>query len=109
MTETFRGIIRHRNGSLTSNGSIDLSFINNKKIRAGSLSGTGTPRSGSISGRLRAASDLEDLGWIDKSQKGLIKDLIISGDLTLQSALDKYECGDSSELEGYNSVFNIYP
>jgi hypothetical protein len=29
------------------------------------------------SGRLRAASDLEEIGWIDKSQKGVIKDLII--------------------------------
>lgn len=57
-------------------------------------------RSGSISGRLRAASDLEEIGWIDKNQKGLIKDLIISGDSTLRSALDKYENGDAHDLEG---------
>jgi hypothetical protein len=30
-------------------------------------------RAGSISGRLRAASDLEECGLIDKSQKGLLK------------------------------------
>ena len=57
-------------------------------------------RSGSISGRLRAASDLEEIGWIDKNQKGVIKDLIISGDSTLRNALDKYENGDAHDLEG---------
>jgi hypothetical protein len=57
-------------------------------------------RSESISGRLRAASDLEEIGWIDKNQKGVIKDLIISGDETLRSALDKYENGDAHDLEG---------
>ena len=57
-------------------------------------------RSESISGRLRAASDLEEIGWIDKSQKGVIKDLIISGDETLRRALDKYEDGDAHDLEG---------
>ena len=46
----------------------------------------------------RTASDLEESGYIDKHQKGIIKDLIISGDLNLQSALDKYEKGDTSEL-----------
>ena len=53
----------------------------------------------SISGRLRSASDLEDRGIIDRAQKGIIKDLIISGDDALQSALDRYEQGDKSELE----------
>jgi hypothetical protein len=53
----------------------------------------------SISGRLRSASDLEDRGIIDRAQKGIIKDLIISGDDALQSALDRYEKGDKSELE----------
>jgi hypothetical protein len=57
-------------------------------------------RSESISGRLRAASDLEEIGWIDKTQKGVIKDLIISGDETLRCALDKYENGDAHDLEG---------
>lgn len=46
----------------------------------------------------RAASDLEESGFIDKHQKGLIKDLIISGDVTLQHMLDKYERGERQEL-----------
>ena len=66
----------------------------------GQLPVTKRGRSGSISGRLRAASDLEEIGWIDKSQKGVIKDLIISGDQTLRNALDKYENGDAGDLEG---------
>lgn len=57
-------------------------------------------RAGSISGRLRSASDLEEKGLIDKSQKGVLKDLIISGDSELQAALDLYDRGDSSQLEG---------
>jgi hypothetical protein len=64
-------------------------------------------RSSSVSGRLRAVSDLEDMGWIDKNQKGLIKDLIISGDTTLRSALDKYEKGDAHELEGIILLFEL--
>lgn len=55
-------------------------------------------RAGSITGRLRTASDLEDSGFINKSEKGFLKDLIISGDAALQEALDKYERGDQSEL-----------
>ena len=58
------------------------------------------PRTQSVSGRLRSASDLEDKGIIDRAQKGVLKDLIIAGDDALQQALDKYEKGDSSELEG---------
>lgn len=57
-------------------------------------------RAGSISGRLRSASDLEEKGLIDKSQKGVLKDLIISGDSALQAALDLYDRGDASQLEG---------
>lgn len=57
-------------------------------------------RAGSISGRLRSASDLEEKGLIDKSQKGVLKDLIISGDSELQTAIDLYDKGDASELEG---------
>mmetsp|Transcript_18929 Transcript_18929/g.31620 ORF Transcript_18929/g.31620 Transcript_18929/m.31620 type:complete len:542 (+) Transcript_18929:99-1724(+) len=56
-------------------------------------------RAGSISGRLRTASDLEQCGLIDNNQKGVLKDMIISGDSTLQGALEKYEQGDPSELE----------
>jgi hypothetical protein len=47
-------------------------------------------------------SDLEDRGIIDKQQKGLLKDLIISGggdNNELQKALDAYEKGDTSALE----------
>lgn len=55
----------------------------------------------SISGRLRSASDLEDDGLIDRSQKSVIKDLIIAGDDVLQNALDKYEQGDKSALEAF--------
>lgn len=57
-------------------------------------------RAGSISGRLRSASDLEERGLIDKSQKGILKDLIISGDSELHVALDMYDRGDTSQLEG---------
>ena len=52
-----------------------------------------------MSGRLRTASDLEELGYIDKNQKGVIKDLIISGNADVQKALDKYRTGDQKELE----------
>ncbi len=55
-------------------------------------------RAGSISQRLRSVSDLEERGVIDKSQKGVLKDLIISGDEPLQSALDMYEGGDGAPL-----------
>merc|ERR1719491_1175037 len=55
-------------------------------------------RAGSISGRLRSMSDLQDRGIIDQQQKGIMKDLIISGNDDLQSALDKYEAGDTSKL-----------
>ncbi len=55
-------------------------------------------RAGSISQRLRSVSDLEERGIIDKSQKGVLKDLIISGDELLQGALDTYEGGDSGPL-----------
>lgn len=56
-------------------------------------------RAGSISGRLRTASDLEEAGVISRHQKGYIKDLIISGDPEFQSILDRYEKGDKSALE----------
>jgi hypothetical protein len=48
----------------------------------------------------RTASDLEEIGMIDKYQKGYIKDLIISGDAAFQNVLEKYEKGDKKELEG---------
>jgi hypothetical protein len=48
----------------------------------------------------RTASDLEESGLIDKYQKGIIKDLIISGDSALHNALEKYEKGENYDLEG---------
>jgi len=56
-------------------------------------------RAGSVSGRLRSASDLEENGIIDRQQKGVLKDLIIAGDEALQAALDRYEMGDKSSLQ----------
>mmetsp|Transcript_23441 Transcript_23441/g.38293 ORF Transcript_23441/g.38293 Transcript_23441/m.38293 type:complete len:727 (-) Transcript_23441:689-2869(-) len=56
-------------------------------------------RAGSISGRLRSASDLEDTGIISHEQKAILKDLIIAGDNSVQGAIDKYEDGDPSALE----------
>jgi len=57
-------------------------------------------RSGSVSGRLRSASEyLEDKGLLDRNTKGILKDLIIIGDEELQQALDRYEDGDPSQLE----------
>jgi hypothetical protein len=57
-------------------------------------------RSGSISGRLRSASEyLEDKGLIDRETRGILKDLIIIGDEELQQAIDRYEGGDPSLLE----------
>ena len=53
----------------------------------------------SISGRLRSASELEDKGIIDRQQKAILKDLIISGNEDLQAALDEYEKGNTAQLE----------
>lgn len=49
-------------------------------------------------------SDLEDRGIIDRQQKGVLKDLIISGDDDLQVALDKWDGGDKSALESIVST-----
>jgi len=57
------------------------------------------PRSGSISERLLISSELEQKGMIDREQKSILKDLIISGDNELQDALDMYEQGDVGKLE----------
>ena len=48
----------------------------------------------SISGRLKNVSRAEKEGLIDSIQKGLMKDLVISGNERLTSALDAYERGD---------------
>lgn len=84
-------------GSMTRNRTSSMDY-------SGHLPTSKRGRSGSISGRLRAASDLEEIGWIDKTQKGIIKDLIISGDSTLRNALDKYEHGDAHDLEGMQTI-----
>jgi hypothetical protein len=48
-------------------------------------------RSGSVSGRLRSASEyLEEKGLLDRQTVGMLKDLIIIGDEELQNALDAY-------------------
>uniref|UniRef100_M4BU16 CCT domain-containing protein n=1 Tax=Hyaloperonospora arabidopsidis (strain Emoy2) TaxID=559515 RepID=M4BU16_HYAAE len=56
-------------------------------------------RSGSVSSRLLSASELEERGYIDRYQKGVLKDLIISGDEALQKALEKFDAGDPTTLE----------
>jgi hypothetical protein len=57
-------------------------------------------RAGSVSGRLRSASEyLERKGLLDRNTKGILQDLIIIGDEELQSAIDFYEAGDPSKLE----------
>ena len=76
------------NNTANNTSSSNTSHHINKKLRAGS-----------VSGRLRTASDLEELGYIDKNQKGVIKDLIISGNADVQKALDKYRLGDHKQLE----------
>jgi hypothetical protein len=86
------GGAKHGRGSGYGSFDVSITNSNNHPSKRG--------RSGSISGRLRTASDLEDMGLIDKAQKGLIKDLIISGDPALRTALDKYETGDAQALEG---------
>jgi hypothetical protein len=48
----------------------------------------------------RTASDLEERGYISREQKGIMKDLIISGDLAVQQALDKLaHARDESDLQ----------
>lgn len=59
------------------------------------------PRSGSLSERLLVSSELEEKGIINRDQKDILKDLIISGqDNKIQYALDRYEEGDATMLEG---------
>jgi hypothetical protein len=54
----------------------------------------------SVSERLKVSTELEQRGMIDREQKGILKDLIISGqDNEIQHALDRYEQGDSAVLE----------
>eukprot|EP00978_Attheya_sp_CCMP212_P011127 scaffold27227_cov45-Attheya_sp.AAC.2 len=107
--------------SQTSSGEDSLGFLNNGFMINSNARISHTPpsggmatsyeahhfgkraRAGSMSGRLRSASmtasDLESRGLIDQNQKGILKDLIVSGDDALQVALDQYEQGNASELE----------
>ena len=58
------------------------------------------PRAGSVSSRLRAASDyFERKGLLDRQTKGILKDLVIIGDSEMDQALKRYEEGDPSVLE----------
>eukprot|EP00618_Florenciella_parvula_P002451 CAMPEP_0119541430 /NCGR_PEP_ID=MMETSP1344-20130328/52949_1 /TAXON_ID=236787 /ORGANISM="Florenciella parvula, Strain CCMP2471" /LENGTH=288 /DNA_ID=CAMNT_0007585403 /DNA_START=234 /DNA_END=1097 /DNA_ORIENTATION=- len=87
---------RGRMGSSQTNGNP----FDGMRRRQASLDGKGgAGLSTSLSGRLRSVSDLERSGIIGASEKGTLKDLIITGDEALRSALDKYQAGDSSELE----------
>lgn len=55
----------------------------------------------SLSERLLVSTELEEKGIINRDQKGILKDLIISGqDNEIQYALDRYEQGDATMLEG---------
>jgi hypothetical protein len=57
-------------------------------------------RAGSVSGRLRSASELFEEKQLDRGTKLLLKDLILIGDEQVQEALDQFEStGDSSLLE----------
>mmetsp|Transcript_28073 Transcript_28073/g.78722 ORF Transcript_28073/g.78722 Transcript_28073/m.78722 type:complete len:628 (+) Transcript_28073:321-2204(+) len=57
------------------------------------------PRAGSVSERLKSAAELEEKGVIDREQKAIMKDLLISGNDELQVAIDKYDQGDQSMLQ----------
>eukprot|EP00903_Cladosiphon_okamuranus_P007055 g6858.t1 len=74
---------------------------------AGVVINSGAPAShmkrvpaGSMPGRPLSIFHLEQKGLIDKSQKGVLEDLINSGDSELLAALDLYDNGDASQLEG---------
>lgn len=59
-------------------------------------------RSNSISNRLRTASDLEECGIVDKYEKGMLKDHIISGDTELENAIEIYKkSGDTTALKKF--------
>ncbi len=97
-------------GTYSRTFSIGSSYVENfreqKRLRAGSVSGRLRYRKfkkcvmAASHCVKRAASDLQERGFIDKSQKGILKDFIISGNPLIQNALDKFSGGDPSELEG---------
>ena len=59
----------------------------------------GRSRSGSITLQLRSAADLEARGIIDAKMKKILKNKIMTGDQSLQHALQQYEAGDPLALE----------
>ena len=87
MSEVATGLLESSSGPYNAAQNYHQGSVHAKRVRAGS-----------ITGRLRTASDLEESGYISRVEKGALKDLIISGDVGLQAALDKYERGDQSEL-----------
>ncbi|KAK8794712.1 hypothetical protein WA158_001693 [Blastocystis sp. Blastoise] len=56
------------------------------------------PRAGSVSGRLRSVSILCTDGVITNDQKGIVKDLIISGDKELEKGIDEYLQGNQAYI-----------
>ena len=55
------------------------------------------------------SAELEEKGIITRDQKGILKDLIISGqDNEIQDALDRYEQGDATMLEGMLTSGTLY-
>uniref|UniRef100_A0A7S2RVA6 Uncharacterized protein n=1 Tax=Rhizochromulina marina TaxID=1034831 RepID=A0A7S2RVA6_9STRA len=81
-------------------GSIGTGAVPRHQSGEKALSTSSSKLSTSLSGRLRSVSDLERSGFVSAAEKGRLKDLIINGDEALRAALDKYETGDSTELEG---------
>ena len=65
-------------------------------------------RAGSISGRLRSASDLCDEGIITPQEKGIIKDLIITGDPELRDVWRGSHPGASLEAP-WDRPFRTFP
>lgn len=59
---------------------------------------TKRPRAGSVSGRLRSASELFNEGLISLEQKSIIRDLLVTGDKQLEQSLDSYIQGNKSDI-----------
>ena len=77
----------------------DLTRLPSSSFASMNAEQTKRARAGSISGRLRAASDLADFGWINSNEKGLVKDLIIADDPDVNAAIEKYQTdGDTQAL-----------
>ena len=55
-------------------------------------------RSGSISGRLRSASEYLDQGKITEEERGLMKEMIIREDVRTEEAFERIEAGDTDRF-----------